>query len=160
MSRAVPVARVQRLQNIQARASRLASVAGARNGAMLAATEPEESGTTSAELWLYGIVGYEVRERRSELGLRMSLGATTGRAVWATSARGIALAVYGLVLGGVLGVAIAWTLLAGFLHGVEPIDPTTLVVVFGSLLIVAVAASLVPAARVARIDPAAVLRAG
>jgi predicted permease len=109
---------------------------------------------------LYGIVGYEVRERRNELGLRMSLGASTGRAVWATSARGIVLAVYGLGLGGVLGVASARTLLAGFLHGVGPFDPTTLVVVFSSLLIVAIAASLVPAARVARIDPAEVLRAG
>ncbi|WP_243061162.1 head maturation protease, ClpP-related [Nocardioides sp. SR21] len=58
MTRAVPVARVQRLQNIQARASRLASAAGAHNGAIAAvAAEPDNEGKTSAELWLYGVVG-------------------------------------------------------------------------------------------------------
>lgn len=57
-SRPVPVARAQRLQDIQSRASRLASAAGARNGAMLAATPAaDEDGTTTAELWLYGVVG-------------------------------------------------------------------------------------------------------
>lgn len=58
MTRPVPVARVQRLEQIQARASRLASAAGARNGAVLAAApEPSDEGQTSAELWLYGVVG-------------------------------------------------------------------------------------------------------
>lgn len=56
-SRPVPVARVQRLQDIHSRASRLASAAGARNGALLAAAPAAEDGTTSAELWLYGVVG-------------------------------------------------------------------------------------------------------
>lgn len=56
--RPIPVARVQRLQDIQSRASRLASAAGARNGAMLAATNSQaEDGSTTAELWLYGVVG-------------------------------------------------------------------------------------------------------
>lgn len=58
MTRPVPVARLQRLEQIQARASRLASAAGARNGAVLAAAaEPNDAGQTSAELWLYGVVG-------------------------------------------------------------------------------------------------------
>lgn len=61
MTRPVPLARVQRLENIQAHSSRLASAAGARNGAVLSALVPEadDSGTTttSAELWLYGVVG-------------------------------------------------------------------------------------------------------
>lgn len=57
-SRPVPAARVQRLQDIQSRASRLASAAGARNGALLAAApDAETDGTTNAELWLYGVVG-------------------------------------------------------------------------------------------------------
>jgi ATP-dependent protease ClpP protease subunit len=58
VTRSVPVARVQRLQQIHSHSSRLASAAGARNGAVLsAATDPGDDGTTSAELWLYGVVG-------------------------------------------------------------------------------------------------------
>jgi ABC-type antimicrobial peptide transport system permease subunit len=109
---------------------------------------------------LYGIVAHEVQERRGELGLRLSLGASPRGAVWATSARGIALTLYGLGVGAVLGVFAARMLLAELLHGVSPLDATTLFIVLGSLLLVSVAASLVPAARVARIDPAEVLRAG
>jgi predicted lysophospholipase L1 biosynthesis ABC-type transport system permease subunit len=108
---------------------------------------------------LYGIIAHEVQERRGELGLRLSLGASPGGAVWATSARGIALTLYGLLAGAVLGVFAARKLLTELLHGVGPLDATTLVVVLASLLLVSVAASLVPAARVARIDPAEVLRA-
>lgn len=58
MARPVPVARVQRLTQIQANASRLASAAGARNGAVLAvAPDPGDESKTTAELWLYGVVG-------------------------------------------------------------------------------------------------------
>jgi ABC-type antimicrobial peptide transport system permease subunit len=109
---------------------------------------------------LYGIIAHEVQERRGELGLRLSLGASPRGAVWATSARGIALTLYGLGVGAVLGVLAARILLTELLYGVSPLDATTLVVVLASLLLVSVAASLVPAARVARIDPAEVLRAG
>ena len=109
---------------------------------------------------LYGLVAHEVQERRAELGLRLSLGASPGRAVWATSVSGIALTIYGVVLGAMLGIAMARTLLAALLHGVGPLDATTLGVVIASTLIASSAASLVPAARVARIDPSEVLRAG
>lgn len=58
MSRPVPMARLERLAQIQSHSSRLASAAGARNGAVAAAVEPAEEGqTSSAELWLYGVVG-------------------------------------------------------------------------------------------------------
>jgi ABC-type lipoprotein release transport system permease subunit len=51
-------------------------------------------------------------------------------------------------------------LLAELLHGVDPLDATTFLVVIVSLLLVSAAASLVPATRAARIDPAEVLRGG
>lgn len=58
MTRPVPLARVQRLSQIHSHSSRLASAAGARNGAVLAAVpDAGEDSTTSAELWLYGVVG-------------------------------------------------------------------------------------------------------
>jgi hypothetical protein len=113
-----------------------------------------------AVVGLYGIVAHEVQERRAEMGLRLSLGASPRGAVLAISARGVALTLYGLAVGTVLGVATARSLLTGLLHGVGPLDATTLIVVLASLLLVSIAASLLPATRVARIDPAEVLRAG
>jgi predicted lysophospholipase L1 biosynthesis ABC-type transport system permease subunit len=113
-----------------------------------------------AVVGLYGIIAHEVQERRGELGLRLSLGASPRGAVWSISARGMALTLYGLAVGAVLGVTAARTLLTDLLYGVAPLDATTLVVVMASLLLVSAAASFVPAARVARIDPAEILRAG
>jgi ABC-type antimicrobial peptide transport system permease subunit len=113
-----------------------------------------------AVVGLYGIVAHEVQERRGEMGLRLSLGASPRGAVWAISARGIALTLYGIVVGAVLGVFVARILLAELLHGVDPLDATTFLVVIVSLLLVSAAASLVPATRAARIDPAEVLRGG
>jgi hypothetical protein len=111
-----------------------------------------------AAVGLYGIIAHEVQERRDELGLRLSLGASPSGAVWAISARGVALTLYGLAVGAVLGMTVARTLLAEFLFGVGPYDTTTFIVVLASLAVVSITASLVPAARVAHIDPAEVLR--
>jgi ABC-type antimicrobial peptide transport system permease subunit len=77
---------------------------------------------------------------------------------------------YRLVIGGVLGPvliglavglvgALATTrLLRGLLFGVEPTDATTFGAVAGLLALVALAASMIPARRAARLDPAVVLR--
>jgi hypothetical protein len=111
-----------------------------------------------AVVGLYGIIAHEVQERRGELGLRLSLGASPRGAVWAISARGIALTIYGIVVGAALSVVVARALMLELLHGVGPFDATTHLAVVVSLVVVAVAGSLLPAARVARIDPAEVLR--
>lgn len=54
-ARAVPLARLERVQQIQSKAF---AAVGARNGAVLSAAETaDDEGKTSAELWLYGVVG-------------------------------------------------------------------------------------------------------
>lgn len=110
-----------------------------------------------AGLGLYGIVAHEVLERRAELGLRMALGSTPGRAVWAVGSGGMRLAAVGLVFGGVLAVGVG-RIMEGLIFGTTPFDPATvssLVVVLGLL---AAVASFVPAFRVSRMDPSRVLR--
>lgn len=58
MSRPVPLARLERQRTIQSHSAALAGALGARNGAVLAAAPATDGeGVTSAELWLYGVVG-------------------------------------------------------------------------------------------------------
>ncbi len=112
-----------------------------------------------AGIGLYGIVAHEVLERRTEMGLRMALGATPGRAVWTAGAGGLRLTAYGLVVGSVAAVGLS-RVLQHLVWGVTPGDPLTMAVLLGILALLAGAASFVPAARVGRMDPARILRDG
>jgi predicted permease len=112
-----------------------------------------------AGIGLYGIVAHEVLERRTEMGLRMALGATPGRAVWAAGGGGIRLAALGLVVGGVATVGVA-RIMKNLIWGVAPYDPVILASLVGVLGLLAAVASFVPAARVGRMDPARILREG
>lgn len=112
-----------------------------------------------AAVGLYGIVAHEVLERRSEMGLRMALGATPLRAIWTAGTRGILLSLLGLALGTVLALGIG-SLMEHLIWGVTPRDPLTLAALLGILALVTLLASFVPAARVGRVDPATILREG
>jgi len=112
-----------------------------------------------AGIGLYGIVAHEVLERRAEMGLRMALGATPGKAVFIAGAGGLKLTFVGLVLGGVLSVVVA-RLMVVLIYGVAPFDPLTLAFLVGVLSLFASFASFVPAARIGRLDPAEILREG
>jgi predicted permease len=110
-----------------------------------------------AAVGLYGLVAHEVLERRSEMGLRMALGARPSQAVWSAGAGGVRLTMTGVLLGGVLSY---W--LSGFfrnlLFGVSAADPVVAVGLFGLMTLLALTASFIPAGRVGRLDPARVLR--
>lgn len=112
-----------------------------------------------AGIGLYGIVAHEVLERRTEMGLRMALGATPGRAVWTAGTGGVRLTLLGLAVGAVLAVAVA-RLMVHLVWGVTPYDPMTLAGLVGVLALLSAVASFVPAARVGRMDPARILREG
>ncbi len=106
----------------------------------------------------YGVLAYSITERRRELGIRMALGAS-GRSVLRMVLRqGMGLAVVGVVIG-VIGAAVLARLTTTLLFGVTPADPTTFVVVSAFMLLVAVAASLIPARRATKVDPLTALRA-
>lgn len=107
---------------------------------------------------IYGVLSRVVRGQRRDIGIRLALGARVGEVV-----AGIVLRGGGNAAAGVLaGTALAWgltRLLSGLLYGVEPTDPLTFAAVPLFLLGVALAASWLPARRVAAIDPARSLRA-
>jgi putative ABC transport system permease protein len=115
-------------------------------------------GVLLSGLGLYGVVSYSVSQRRAEIGVRMALGADRGALVRSVLVRGVALAGMGVAIG--LAAALATSrLLAGLLFGIPALDPVTFIVVPQVLLAVAVVASMVPAYRSTRVDPAETLRA-
>ncbi len=113
--------------------------------------------TLLALVGLYGIVANEVVERTSEMGLRMALGASPGVAVWTVGLPGLRLTLIGLAAGAILA-ALSTRWIASLLFGVLPYDPTTAGIAALSLTLLAAAASFVPAARIARLEPARILR--
>jgi putative ABC transport system permease protein len=110
-----------------------------------------------AAVGVYGVIGYSVRERTQEIGLRIALGATAvtiGRLVLGHAVR---LALIG-VSGGLLAAAALTRLLQRLLFGVEPLDPWTFAATPIVLLTVAIVASYGPVRRGMRTAPADVLR--
>jgi predicted permease len=106
---------------------------------------------------LHGVIGHAVVERTREFGIRMALGATPGQTVRAVVAGGVMLA----AVGAVLGVAIALpatSLVSAWLYGVAERDGLTYGAAAAFLLAVAIVASLLPALRLLRLDPAETLR--
>jgi len=111
-----------------------------------------------AAVGLAAVIGYEINERTREIGIRLALGAR-GENVRALSMRhGLVPALVGLACGVTVAFAAA-KLTASLLHGVTPRDPLTFSAVVAVLLLVALAASWVPALRAARVDPIRALRA-
>jgi putative ABC transport system permease protein len=110
-----------------------------------------------AALGTYGVLAYSVAERRREIGIRMALGADQRGVLGMVLSQGMTLAVGGLVLG-MLG-AIGLTRLAStLLFGVSPADPLTFGSVAAFILLVALAACIIPARRATRVDPLVALR--
>ncbi|MFN2632864.1 MAG: ABC transporter permease [Thermoanaerobaculia bacterium] len=106
---------------------------------------------------LYGVLSYGVSRRRREIGIRMALGAGSGRVVRMVLSQGLVLAGIGLSAGAVAAFATT-RLLSSFLFGVSPTDPLTFAGAGVVLLAVAAIACYLPARRAARIDPGIALR--
>jgi len=110
-----------------------------------------------AAVGIYGLMSYSVAQRRGEIAVRSALGATAGQVLALVLKRGIALALAGIILGGVSAVALR-RIVASQLYEVSPLDPAVFASTPLLLLAVAVLATLVPASRARRIDPADMLR--
>jgi putative ABC transport system permease protein len=110
-----------------------------------------------AALGVYGVVSYAVLRRAREFGIRLALGAVSRDLVILTLRQGLAPVVVGSIAG-LVAAANLTSLLRTFLHGVSPVDATAFAAAVGTLLVVALAASYLPARRVARQDPTIALR--
>jgi predicted permease len=112
-----------------------------------------------AGLGLYGVTAYAVSRRRTEIGIRMALGAAPRGVVRMVLGRVALLVGIGIVVGLAASLAVAHRV-ATLLYGLEPRDPVTLALAAGVLAGIGALAGWIPAARASRIDPARVLRDG
>jgi ABC-type antimicrobial peptide transport system permease subunit len=110
-----------------------------------------------AAVGIAGVLAFSVSARTNEIGIRMSLGADSGRVQRMVLMEGGVLLALGLVLG-VSGAIFASRLIRGLLFGVAPHDPITLVGVAVLMLAVGVGACWLPALRASKIDPAVTMR--
>jgi putative ABC transport system permease protein len=107
---------------------------------------------------LYGVISYVVAQRRSEIGIRMALGANIAQVGGLVLRQALTLALAGIAAG--LVVALSTTrVLRSVLFEISPSDPLTLGAVSLILLAVAAFAAFGPARRAAGVDPAESLRA-
>ncbi len=110
-----------------------------------------------AAVGIAGVLAFAVSARTNEIGIRMSLGADSGRVQRMVISEGGLLVVIGLGLG-VVGALTLSRGMQGLLFGVRPHDPMTLIAVAAVMAIVGVLACWIPALRAAKIDPAVALR--
>ena len=112
-----------------------------------------------AGLGLYGVMSYAVSRRRTEIGIRMALGAGPASAVKLVLLRVALLVGLGVATGA--GLALwASRFVSTLLFGLPPRDPATLLTAALVLSAIGAMAGYLPARRAARIDPARVLREG
>jgi putative ABC transport system permease protein len=110
-----------------------------------------------ASIGLYGVMAYIVARRRSEIGIRMALGADRTKVLKLIGNECGKLLLLGLALG--VGFAlIASQTITKLLYGLSPTDPLTIILSVLLLALVALPASLIPAIRASRLDPMKALR--
>lgn len=110
-----------------------------------------------AILGVYGIVSQSVMERTREIAVRVALGALPRDVVRLVLREAMAMTFLG-VAGGVTAAIAIGRVLTALLFGVRPIDPATFAAMALLFTIVSAAATLIPARRALRIDPASALR--
>ncbi len=110
-----------------------------------------------AVVGVYGVLSYSVNQQTREIGIRMAMGAQTGRVLGLVVGQGMRLAAAGLLLGLIVAFA-AMRLLGSLLFGVSAHDPLTFVGVSVVLAAAAAAACYIPARRATKVDPIIALR--
>jgi predicted permease len=105
-----------------------------------------------AALGLYGVLAYSVRQRSTEMGVRIALGATAGQVRALVFRQAAAVAGVGVVAG-LAGALVLGRWLDTLTFGIAPSDPRVLVASAGVLTLVAFIAAWLPAQRASRVQP-------
>ena len=112
---------------------------------------------TLAMIGIYGVMAYEVTQRTGEIGLRMALGASPGGVLRMILGQSLPVTLGGIAVG-IAAAAGLVRLMRTMLFGIDALDPLTFAVVPVMVLLVALAATLIPARRAMRVDPMVALR--
>ncbi len=110
-----------------------------------------------AAVGIYGVMSYSVAQRRSEMGIRVALGAQEADILKLIVGTGAKLTVVGVLVGlaGAFGLT---RLMAGLLYGVSVVDPLVYAVISALLAATALLATYLPARRAAKINPIIALK--
>jgi putative ABC transport system permease protein len=111
-----------------------------------------------AAIGIYGVVSYSVTQRTRELGIRLALGATPRNLLGSALGPVILMVGIGVVIGTGMGLGLTRAI-RSMLFGTSPADPVTFLAVAAILCGVGLLAGYLPARRVLRVDPVAVLKA-
>ena len=110
-----------------------------------------------AAIGIYGVMSFLVTQSTADIAIRVALGARRASILSLVVRQGMGLAIMGIAVGLVAALGLTRTM-NSLLFGVKPTDPPTFLWVLAMLLLVALSACLVPAARAMRIDPMTALR--
>ena len=114
---------------------------------------------TLAAIGLYGVMSYSVARRTSEIGVRITVGATRGQILVMIVRDAFILLSLGLALG-IVFVIVAGRSVQSLLFGMKPADLVTVVAAIAGMTIVALGATFLPPQSVASVDPMQALRSG
>jgi putative ABC transport system permease protein len=140
------------LYNVRTMAERTSEVLVDRRTPTLLATGFAVVALFLAAIGIYGVLAYQVSQRRREIGIRMALGAGGTRIFQLVLGEGALIVGAGAVLG-LLGAFLLRTALESVLYGVSAMDASVIAEVAALLIVVAVIACVIPARRAARTDP-------
>jgi putative ABC transport system permease protein len=115
------------------------------------------TGLALAMLGIYGVIAYFVTQRTPDIGVRLAMGAGRREVVRMVIGQGVRMALIGIVVG-VPAALMLTRVMTNLLYGIEPTDPATFAAVATLLVVTSLAASLIPSAKAARVDPLVALR--
>jgi putative ABC transport system permease protein len=107
---------------------------------------------------LHGVIAFVVTTRTREIGVRLAVGASPAQVVGMIVRQGAGVTIAGVALG-IVSATLATRLMSSLPFGIEATDPVTYAAAAGTVAIVALLATAVPAVRAAAVDPVQTLRA-
>jgi ABC-type antimicrobial peptide transport system permease subunit len=113
--------------------------------------------TALSILGLYGVIAFMATQRSREIGIRMALGALSGRVVWLVMSEAVLIVAIGITIAIPLAIALGG-LVRSELFGIEPANPAAIILPVLLLTGIALLARFIPAQRAASSDPLRVLR--